>query len=197
VSTYTRRKRDAECYNPADYNAVVSVTPCSCKRIDYECDYCFDLDRNGNCTKVCSYYNPSSPPPDCFGSYEVTQGYRLVPGDQCDLNAPDALKLGPVLTKCPNDVTTSTPTSGQVSNGGGGSTAVPVLVGLLIVTLLLVGIVVGVYFVKKTQKPEPLYRMLSGLFQPKTGNQYGQLDFDEDGASPTVGEPMENKEDEA
>lgn len=36
---FIRRKRDVKCFNPDDYEKVVSTEPCACTEEDWECDY--------------------------------------------------------------------------------------------------------------------------------------------------------------
>lgn len=47
---YLRRKPDRDCSPRQLYSSpVVDITPCECTRSDFECDYNYILDSEGNC----------------------------------------------------------------------------------------------------------------------------------------------------
>jgi hypothetical protein len=57
------------------------------------------------------------PPPDCRGTYMLSQGYRKVSGDYCM----GGIDLGPVQTECPKNETSSAeepPLTGKATTTG-------------------------------------------------------------------------------
>jgi len=106
---YKRRKRLAECFN-GDLKESENFTKiCPCTREDYECDYCFE--ENG---LFCEKINDCTPdPPPCInGYYQLSSGYRLVPGTICNLDTGLNLFLSPF--PCGLNETTSSSTSSPV-----------------------------------------------------------------------------------
>jgi len=85
---YKRRKANAECFNPNGLTLVGS-TRCGCTTVDYQCDYCFEkgpVFPNStlfSCINKCNRFGIEMPT-NCVGSYNITRGYRLVPGTKCD-----------------------------------------------------------------------------------------------------------------
>ena len=83
--TYTRRKRDARCFNGHDYDHKQRSKSCQCLRTDFECDFGYQLTEKKTCERV-----PDMPvsgfgaPEGCSGFFTVTRGYRKVPGDFCE-----------------------------------------------------------------------------------------------------------------
>jgi hypothetical protein len=99
--TFVRRKRDALCYNGEDKEAVTHVEPCTCSEMDYECDIgyarkdgqtaCLEQEtRQTDSEKQQAQQELYAEQCMEYGYYEVTQGYRKVPGNICtggvDLN---------------------------------------------------------------------------------------------------------------
>jgi len=89
-----------------DYEKPDSVTSqCVCKREDFQCDFCFEPDKNND--KLCILAtdcseDPYGQPANCATTWNKTRGYRLVPGDKCNLNG-EGSEYGtyaPVVTKC-------------------------------------------------------------------------------------------------
>jgi hypothetical protein len=103
-----RRKQDAACWDPRP-TTTRQVSVCPCTQLDYICDLCF-MPQGNSCVLAgpCpSGANPTLPPDYCVGTYNQSIGYRLIPGDQCDVNA--GLNLVPQPAPCPS------------GNGGGDS----------------------------------------------------------------------------
>ncbi|GAB5370045.1 hypothetical protein AAMO2058_001458500 [Amorphochlora amoebiformis] len=102
---YTRRKQDAQCYNPEEIERMEEVEHCVCTEEDFECDYGFARKvQGGPCERVKTPENddPSAPPSDCSGFYTVTKGYRRVAGDTC---RGGSAKWDPIQIPCPFPVT--------------------------------------------------------------------------------------------
>ena len=89
---------DGECFQEVHVEGQANTV---CVKIDSE-----------NCNGV---NDPTLPPADCQGSYLQTQGYRRVPGDQCE--GGDELLYEKVRMPCSGVVTTSsvTPTPAPAS----------------------------------------------------------------------------------
>jgi len=84
---YTRRKQDAQCYNPEEVERMEEVEHCACTEEDFECDYGFARNvQGGPCERIDNLKedeDPFKPPENCVNFYTVTQGYRRVAGDTC------------------------------------------------------------------------------------------------------------------
>lgn len=106
--TYVRRKQDAKCYNGEEHEAVTRVEPCTCNEMDYECDigYSRQEGSSGPCLEQETRLTPEEKQlrqqelwtEQCeeFGYYEVTQGYRKVPGNICE----GGIDLSPYRYQC-------------------------------------------------------------------------------------------------
>jgi len=176
-TTYTRRKREAECYNPANYQPLVSSVNCPCIREDYECDACYELASNGSCINVCDSFDPNSVPENCNGFYYITKGYQQVPGDTCDPNAQGALNLMPIKTACPgNQGSSSTHTPRSQDN------AVKIIVSIFVIVLIVAAVIISAYVVRKTKKPTFLYNLFDKLKAPTPAAvdaKYTRLNMDD------------------
>jgi len=88
--SYTRRKRDRECFNPEEFERGVELEHCQCTEADFECDYGFQRKTTkagepyGECEPLAN-----QPAHQDFSGYiyqtcgRQTKGYRRVPGDTC------------------------------------------------------------------------------------------------------------------
>ena len=83
--TYTRRKREAECFNTEQFERKVFVENCECNEEDWECDLGFERKNKGPCVEIKSLksLNSNEEPETCSHYYYRTQGYRKVAGDPC------------------------------------------------------------------------------------------------------------------
>eukprot|EP01130_Rhizamoeba_saxonica_P018237 TRINITY_DN905_c0_g1_i2.p1 TRINITY_DN905_c0_g1~~TRINITY_DN905_c0_g1_i2.p1 ORF type:complete len:504 (-),score=85.43 TRINITY_DN905_c0_g1_i2:27-1538(-) len=82
------RKKPADCIVPSNFDTsqVSVLRDCVCTRDDYQCDYCFKPNSQGNCVVddiECPGYDPTRQPVPCSNTYEIPSGYRKVPGDTC------------------------------------------------------------------------------------------------------------------
>ena len=110
-SIYVRRKRETPCYNPQTIESKSTIELCDCIEDDYECDFGYSREKPGDpCTSVAkkkhhSHNNTTTsdapeilkPPEVCNGYYEMSKGYRKVPGDVCI----NGVKFDPILIPCP------------------------------------------------------------------------------------------------
>jgi len=169
-TTFIRRKQNATCFNPEDYQPVSQSISCLCTRDDYECDYCFERQSDGSCGIACDNYDPSAVPENCVNEYYISQGYRLVVGDTCDVER--GLNLLPVKTACPDK-----PPSGKTAGA----------IGIIATLLLLVigsGVIVSVV-AKKTGKPAMIANWLNKFGKSSSSSResgsYARLTtFDDD-----------------
>lgn len=91
--TYTRRKQTSKCFNGEDYEQVTLREPCACTEMDYACDFGYfrKSDSQGVCelqsedyTKLASSVAKREEEMcDEYGYYEVSRGYRIIPGNIC------------------------------------------------------------------------------------------------------------------
>mmetsp|Transcript_41952 Transcript_41952/g.70015 ORF Transcript_41952/g.70015 Transcript_41952/m.70015 type:complete len:856 (+) Transcript_41952:36-2603(+) len=98
---YTRRKQDAQCYNPEEVERMEDIEHCVCTEEDFECDYGFARSvQGGPCERIKTPDgdDPSKPPESCNRFYTVTQGYRRVAGDTC---RGGSAKWDPIQVPCP------------------------------------------------------------------------------------------------
>lgn len=82
----------ALCLNGEEFERVITREPCECTMVDYECDFGYsrDFTSNGDCKLEVdaekwrdSFEDRKTEQCEEYGYYEVSQGYRLVPGDIC------------------------------------------------------------------------------------------------------------------
>ena len=84
-TSYQRRKPNAECFNPDEFNLANKPEICQCSIDDYECDVGFIRTEEGICILPEMKEIDFSPPSQCSGVYIVKKGYRKVAGNQCSL----------------------------------------------------------------------------------------------------------------
>lgn len=81
---YKRRISGRQCYIGKAYeDPVIELEHCPCDEEDFECDFNFDRDSQGNCVLA----GPLAPqPPVCpvGTTYLTSSGYQLIPGDTCE-----------------------------------------------------------------------------------------------------------------
>jgi hypothetical protein len=97
-----RRKREAECYNGETFERTFNVQNCDCTETDYECDVGFSRsDADEPCTSDDKKRDTGiliqKPPANCNGYFEISQGYRKVPGNTCV----NGVKFDPIRVSCP------------------------------------------------------------------------------------------------
>lgn len=101
--TYVRRKQEAECYNGEQFERTTMRVPCLCTEADYECDINYVRNPSGQCEPIedpqaHKDFFEINKVEDChsIGFYEVTQGYRKIPGNKCY----GGVQLDPVKKPC-------------------------------------------------------------------------------------------------
>jgi len=95
---YTRRRRAAACFNGEQYERSEFRKTCPCVDDDYECDYGYERSTEGGpCVAVMAI--SALPPKVCVGTYNISNGYRLVAGDTCDPSK--GVDKLPTVKRCP------------------------------------------------------------------------------------------------
>lgn len=109
--TYIRRKQDSQCFNGEDLERIERREPCACNDIDYECDWGYTRQQGSKECKLDASIDLEQwntqvvqrQQEQCeeYGYYEVTQGYRKVPGNICT----GGIQLQPTLIQCSSSFT--------------------------------------------------------------------------------------------
>ena len=105
--TFVRRKQDSKCYNGEEHEAVTRIEPCTCNEMDFECDIGYAREGgSGPCLEQETRLSDSEKQrrqqemwtEQCeeFGYYEISQGYRKIPGDICE----GGIDLAPYRYQC-------------------------------------------------------------------------------------------------
>lgn len=98
--TYVRRKREAQCYNGLEYERQIFIEYCNCTEEDYECDVGYERSEPGQPCQLPGNQNEEEihkPPTNCHGFYQISRGYRKIPGNVCMNGA----KFDSILLPCP------------------------------------------------------------------------------------------------
>ena len=93
--TYVRRKRDRQCYNSEEKEAILFQENCPCTEMDFECDFGYKRTDSGQCEPVKD--QTFEPPEDCDGYYTISKGYRRIPGNTCEGGG----EYDPIKLSCP------------------------------------------------------------------------------------------------
>jgi photosystem II stability/assembly factor-like uncharacterized protein len=88
TQTYRRRSKDAKCYVGEKFKESLPIPKnCKCTWKDYECDYNYVLDGEGE-NRKCKPTTPLKAPPgackDNNGTFEWESGFRKIPGNTCE-----------------------------------------------------------------------------------------------------------------
>lgn len=119
---FYRRKSDRDCFVGLEFkDPVVELKDCPCSRADYECDYNFLRNPNGECTRIGPDLISENVCKSKDDFYPGSSGYRLIPGNTCKLGNGKALDE-PVDRKCGDNVGGITPSP---SKGSGSDLAKP------------------------------------------------------------------------
>lgn len=106
--TFIRRKQSALCFNGEEHEQVTRVEPCTCTEMDFECDigYFRQAGSSGPCIEQETRLTAEEKARvqqemqiemcEEFGYYEVTQGYRKIPGNVCE----GGIDLSPYRYSC-------------------------------------------------------------------------------------------------
>lgn len=106
--TFVRRKQNALCYNGEEHETVTHIEPCTCSDLDYECDlgYFRSDEMSGQCVetetdlseeeKRQAELQRQNQQCEEYGYYEITRGYRRIPGNMCT----GGIDLAPYRYQC-------------------------------------------------------------------------------------------------
>eukprot|EP01090_Pellita_catalonica_P001691 TRINITY_DN1144_c0_g1_i2.p1 TRINITY_DN1144_c0_g1~~TRINITY_DN1144_c0_g1_i2.p1 ORF type:complete len:826 (-),score=181.56 TRINITY_DN1144_c0_g1_i2:53-2530(-) len=173
--TYLRRKPDAKCFNPKFDEAEQKETKadlCTCKREDYECDFCYDRDSNDKCVAICddSDIIGLHEPATCKDVWYKTRGYRKVYSDKCIKPSDDA--YAPIETKCSGSHDGGDGAGDGKSGGVSGGVIFVILlfIFLALLFLALFGVVAAARFDERVKsKIDPLIpSFLAGAWETLT-----------------------------
>jgi len=136
--TYIRRKQSATCYTQDDLNSMVNIQNCPCVADrDYECDYDF---QKSIVTAVCLYQKKNlerdselAQCTDKITIFNVSSGYRKVPGDTCSPSLP---QYAPRQMPC-----NATQQNIMIEEGAHPGAVALLVLGIIL--LVLIGIVSG------------------------------------------------------
>lgn len=98
--TYTRRKRQAECFNPQEFDQVYSYKNCTCTEEDWECDLGYERKGSGSCVLPKGKEPSFDPPEECDDYYTISSGYRKVAGNTCE----GGVNHDPIRFPCPSKI---------------------------------------------------------------------------------------------
>jgi len=111
---------------------IENITNCNCTEDDYECDWGFERTQlSGICGKVIEQVIPSP----CIGEYNISQGYRTIPGDTCINHLAKFKKL-----------TQTCPSEKEITPAPLSTTVIVIIIiatVLLTIGLLFIGMVIG------------------------------------------------------
>lgn len=84
TTTYTRKKRDSECYNGEEFERILLADNCECTARDFECDINYYRDtKSDTCQKVDAEAVMDLNECETGDFYEIPTGYRRVAGNTC------------------------------------------------------------------------------------------------------------------
>ncbi|KAL9124886.1 MAG: hypothetical protein Q9217_005836 [Psora testacea] len=114
---YRRRRPDSECFVDKEFeDPIPEYEPCACKKEDYECDYNFIPSEDG---KECVPSGVLQAPAGVCGkddeTYMGSNGFRLIPGNDCDRDVKDAVDLEKEVER-PCKGAFKPPASGEISS---------------------------------------------------------------------------------
>lgn len=118
TQTFTRRKKDADCFLKKDHTLItVDTTNCDCTDADFECDYNFRRE-DGECVRAGAIQTPEGAckNPGSDDTFMGSSGWRLIPGNTCKRKG-GKQKDDPVERKCSESQSPpKNPASGKVES---------------------------------------------------------------------------------
>ena len=153
---YVRRKQSSVCVNGQDHEHIIFRDDCACTEMDFECDIGYRRASSGLCEPT-KELPPVEAPQTCSGYYEITQGYRKVPGNTCY----GGELFHPIKVSCPGSWNL-----------------------ISFKTILVILLIVGLFFVAKPYLNEDYLEKLLGLVKssPKKDDREGyKSDFSSGG----------------
>ena len=79
ITVYRRRNTTAQCFNDEDLDVELKTINCTCIEDDYECDFGYSRNSNGECYVTDAAMVPVSPPAYCpeGKTYYQTNGFAV------------------------------------------------------------------------------------------------------------------------
>ena len=113
--SYRRRKWDADCFVDEEFkDPVPNFDRCACAKEDFECDTNFvPSDDRSECEPASFLDDPENQCKDGQETFTAPSGFRLIPGNECDPKAKDAVNLDVDIKRPCND-SVRPPVSGKV-----------------------------------------------------------------------------------
>ncbi|KAL9098574.1 MAG: hypothetical protein Q9163_005794 [Psora crenata] len=115
---YRRRKPDSECFVDKEFeDPIPQYEPCACTKEDFECDYNFLPSEDGMECMPADVLDPEAG--ECKKDDETylgSSGFRLIPGNDCDRDAEDAVDLDKEVER-PCKGAFKPPASGKITSG--------------------------------------------------------------------------------
>ncbi|OCK77613.1 vacuolar protein sorting/targeting protein 10 [Lepidopterella palustris CBS 459.81] len=112
---FRRRKWDADCFVDEEFkDPVPSFKTCECTDKDFECDFNFVPEWDGEEKKCVPAGTLSAPEGECTGdkkTFKGSSGWRLIPGNKCE----GGVKKGDLVERPCSD-TTAPPASGKITH---------------------------------------------------------------------------------
>ena len=110
---YKRRKADADCFVESEFkDPEIEYEVCKCSKEDFECDYNFVKDEDGNCIPQVALSVPEGSCKENEKTFKGSSGLRLIPGNVCK----DGLELDKETVERPCRETVKKPSNGKVGH---------------------------------------------------------------------------------
>ncbi|ORX42516.1 Oligoxyloglucan reducing end-specific cellobiohydrolase [Hesseltinella vesiculosa] len=111
---FYRRKADRDCYIGKDFQEPeMELKNCACTPADYECDYNFNRDDQGKCVRIAPDAVDAGECKSPDDSYLASSGYRLIPGNTCELDKNAKALDEPEQRACRDNAVASSPKNGH------------------------------------------------------------------------------------
>ncbi|KRW98331.1 Cyclic nucleotide-binding protein [Pseudocohnilembus persalinus] len=95
------KRSGSKCYNGVDFQRTKNAEICQCTELDWICDDGYQRDQQMNqCVLPDGTQNidlNQSPPEQCFYYYQISMGYKKIPGNICE----GGVDHSPIVKQCP------------------------------------------------------------------------------------------------
>ncbi|XP_078595135.1 sortilin-like isoform X2 [Branchiostoma floridae x Branchiostoma japonicum] len=182
--TFRRRKKNTMCKNGYSYEVQGEKHQCTCMDADYECEYGFHRDSENKCTADKDYISKF---PEVCEKGELQEiksnGYRLIPGDECVGGTPPQVSLVDLRERCSKselfDEQYGLANFKSYFNkeGAGGK----VVAGLTVTVILIAVLIIAVYYGKRWWRR----KQNQDVYRYSELNQTDDVTLEEDHSSKT------------
>ncbi|EME49785.1 hypothetical protein DOTSEDRAFT_68531 [Dothistroma septosporum NZE10] len=113
---FTRRKADSDCVVLSDHfeDPEEERKHCKCTKEDFECDYNFKKEGD-KCVQAGPIVAPEGACDNGKTKFKGTSGYRLIPGNDCDMDAEGSVNLAEEVNRECNE-TKAPPVNGDITS---------------------------------------------------------------------------------